>query len=412
MKYAETGSDLLTHDDAKLKERIAAILDRNRAVILSGYYDQYCDYISRIDARKRDAELLKEVCTPVKKRFSFILDRFIETLSGENGDYRLDETENDLEYASRFVLPGKDRDVSSHEIVKETRAFVDVATKHVLDEVNSSNSSVLPETIANIMNGLTYIVFEDLWVSSVLGFRSQQIVIQQLLSKLMKVQEEERQNFWREIHDTVLQVLAIVPLKLEIIEELSKENSASMKKELDLLKQWLYTTTQNMRDVCHGFNLFWVERKGLLFSLQSFVKFFEKEFQLPVVLDVPMKGGNIKGFPGVTLFRIIQEALFNAGRHSKATYARVKISASPKEIVTVVEDNGTGFVVQRTSRNSLAFKRYGLAFMKERAKVLKGSLRIDSDRNAGTKITLRVPSSSFSRSRSPAERKASSPESA
>jgi signal transduction histidine kinase len=324
----------------------------------------------------------------------------------------LDETENDLEYASRFVLPGKDRDVSSHEIVKETRAFVDVATKHVLDEVNSSNSSVLPETIANIMNGLTYIVFEDLWVSSVLGFRSQQIVIQQLLSKLMKVQEEERQNFWREIHDTVLQVLAIVPLKLEIIEELSKENSASMKKELDLLKQWLYTTTQNMRDVCHGFNLFWVERKGLLFSLQSFVKFFEKEFQLPVVLDVPMKGGNIKGFPGVTLFRIIQEALFNAGRHSKATYARVKISASPKEIVTVVEDNGTGFVVQRTSRNSLAFKRYGLAFMKERAKVLKGSLRIDSDRNAGTKITLRVPSSSFSRSRSPAERKASSPESA
>jgi two-component system sensor histidine kinase DegS len=185
-----------------------------------------------------------------------------------------------------------------------------------------------------------------------------------------------------------------------------------MKKELDLLKQWLYTTTQNMRDVCHGFNLFWVERKGLLFSLQSFVKFFEKEFQLPVVLDVPMKGGNIKGFPGVTLFRIIQEALFNAGRHSKATYARVKISASPKEIVTVVEDNGTGFVVQRTSRNSLAFKRYGLAFMKERAKVLKGSLRIDSDRNAGTKITLRVPSSSFSRSRSPAERKASSPESA
>ena len=230
MKYAETGSDLLTHDDAKLKERIAAILDRNRAVILSGYYDQYCDYISRIDARKRDAELLKEVCTPVKKRFSFILDRFIETLSGENGDYRLDETENDLEYASRFVLPGKDRDVSSHEIVKETRAFVDVATKHVLDEVNSSNSSVLPETIANIMNGLTYIVFEDLWVSSVLGFRSQQIVIQQLLSKLMKVQEEERQNFWREIHDTVLQVLAIVPLKLEIIEELSKENSASMKR--------------------------------------------------------------------------------------------------------------------------------------------------------------------------------------
>jgi two-component system sensor histidine kinase DegS len=384
-------------DGSKLKVKIAEILEKNRMKILDQYYDEYCQYIYNIDYKKRDLEHLKSICTPVKRRFSIKLDRFIETLTRKNGDYNLNEGDQDVEYALRFVVPGRHKKLGSHDIVKTTESFVKIATKEVLDELNRLHYSIAKESIASIMDRLIYIAFEDLWVSSVVGFRFQHSVIQQLLSKLMKTQEEERQKFWVKIHDEFLQTLALIPIKLEIIEELSQKNSENMKEELNLLKEWIKTTTQEIRNLSHGFNLFWVEKRGLAFSLKSFVKLFEKDFKIPVILDIHLKEGRIKGFPGVTLFRIVQEGLYNSGKHSKASYIKVKINVLDGEIVTVVEDDGIGFDVKRALRKSFTLKQLGLAFMKERARLLKGSLKIDSMKNMGTRVTICIPLSSFSK---------------
>lgn len=384
-------------DELKVKAKIAEILEKNRMKILDQYYDEYCQYVYNIDHKKRDIEHLKSICTPVKRRFSIKLDRFIESLTRKNGDYNLNEGEQDVEYALRFVVPARHKQWGSHNIVKMIESFVKIATKQVLDELNRLHYPIAKESIASIMNRLIYIVFEDLWVNSVVGFRFQHSVIQQLLSKLMKTQEEERQKFWVEIHDEFLQILALIPIKLEIIQELSQKNSENMKEELNLLKEWIKTTTQEIRNLSHGFNLFWVERKGLAFSLKSFVKLFEKDFKIPVILDIHLKERRVKGFPGVTLFRIVQEGLYNSGEHSKASYAKVKINVLDGEIVTVVEDDGIGFDVNRALRKSFTLKQLGLALMKERARLLKGSLKIDSMKNMGTRVTICIPVSSFSK---------------
>lgn len=396
--YEPNNTELTKVDsDYEIKVRIAEALEKNRAKILDQYYDEYYHYVYNIDKIKRDIGYLKNACIPVKERTSIILDRFIEVLTGAKGDYNLKESEQDAEYALRFVVPTRYRELGSHDIIKMPENFVRIATKHVLDEMNPLNSSITQESIAIIMDRLIYVVFEDLWVSSVLGLRFQHSVIQQLLSKLMKTQEEERQKFWGEIHDEFLQTLALIPLKLEIIEELSQKNTENMKEELNLLKEWIKTTTEEIRNLSHGFNLFWVERKGLAFSLKSFVKLFEKDFKIPVILDIHLRGGGIKGFPGVTLFRIVQEGLYNSGKHSKASYVKVKINVLDGEIVTVVEDDGIGFDVKKALRKSFTLKQLGLAFMKERARLLKGSLKIDSMKNMGTRVTIHIPLSSFSK---------------
>ena len=85
-------------------------------------------------------------------------------------------------------------------------------------------------------------------MSSVVGFRAQHKLIRQLLSKLMKAHEEERQNFWRDIHDDFLQVLAVTGLKLDIIEELSGKNVEVMKEEIEFLKKLITGSTRRTQD--------------------------------------------------------------------------------------------------------------------------------------------------------------------
>ena len=383
-------------DESKLKVRIAQILKKNRTNISDQYYDGYCSYISAIDRKKTDIKHLRNVCTPVRNRFALILNRFIGLLESDNEKYDLKDSEEDQEYALRFVVPGRHRELGSHDIIRMTEDFVEIVTKQVLDELNQQDYRVAKENIGNIMEKLIYIVFEDLWISSVVAFRFQQSMIQQLLHKLMTSQEEERQKLWEEIHDEFLQALAVIPLKLEIIERLCQKDVPAMKRELNLTKMIAKKTIREIREFGHGFILFWVERKSFLFNLKRFIKLFERRFRIPVVLDVCADVKNLTGFQSIILFRIIQEGLYNIGKHSSAHDAKVTINILHKEIVTVIEDNGIGLDIKDVPRKSPASRHFGLAFMKERTGILAGSLRIDSARGNGTRITIKVPLNRFS----------------
>jgi signal transduction histidine kinase len=381
----------------ELRTLIAGILQKRKPEIIEQYYEDYCRYIGKIDKKKRDLEHLKIVCIPVKKRFSKILDRFINFLASQDRRYDLRETEQDEEYALRFVVPGRNKEMNSHDVIMTTESIYRIATTAVLNELNPAEYSTSREAIMNIMNGLIYVTFEDLWVSSVAGFRAQHSVIQQLLSKLMRTQEEERQNLWREIHDDLLQILAVIPLKIEIIEELAQKNVPAMKKELNWIKNVTKKTARKIRNLCHGFNLFWVERKGFAFSLRTFTRLLEEEFGLPVELHICTEAEKINGFPGVVLFRIIQEGLYNVAKHSKAGCAKVAIDIRDMNVVSTLEDNGLGFDVQSAIRKNSTLQHLGLVFMKERAKLLNGSLEIDSKRGSGTRMRISIPLSSFSK---------------
>lgn len=217
-------------------------------------------------------------------------------------------------------------------------------------------------------------------------------MIRQLLSKLMKVQEEERQNFRRDIHDDVLQVLAVAKLKLEILEELlAQKNLDVVKEEIELLRRLINGSTERLRSLCRGVNLSWFERRGLTFSLRAFVKVFEEQFDIPVKLFTRTRGERISGFQGVSLLRIAQEALYNIGKHSKAKSGKVDVLVSDGEVRLVVEDDGIGFDVKKLFRANGSFGHLGLVFMKERVRLLKGSFDVVSIKGAGTRIEVRVP---------------------
>lgn len=376
----------------ELRLKVIELIQVQRGFILDQYYDAFCQRVSLLDRKKRGVEELRKICLPVRARFSTILDRFIEVLRNENLEYtyNLQESKQDTEHAMRFVVPGLHHRLDTHEIIDSTEGFVNIVARALLSDTDQLMQNYR-QAVETLLNKLIYITFEDLWMSSVIGFRSQHGLIRQLLSKLMKVQEEERQNFWRDVHDDFLQVLAITMLKLEIIEELAQKNVEVMKEEIEFLRRLINGSQQRLRNLCQGFNLSWFERRGLSFSLKAFIKVFEEQFGIPIRLVTRTGREQITGFHGVTLLRIAQEALYNIGKHSKARSGKVYLKVADGTIHLLIEDDGVGFDAKKLSRVNGSFGHLGLVFMKERVRLLNGSFDMTSSKGRGTKIAIRVP---------------------
>jgi signal transduction histidine kinase len=91
---------------------------------------------------------------------------------------------------------------------------------------------------------------------------------------------------------------------------------------------------------------------------------------------------------GIHIFRIAQEALNNIERHARASHVRMSVTCGSRKLCLRVEDNGCGFVPAKAEP---AEGHFGLRNMEERAMILGGSLRIESQPESGTAIIVEVP---------------------
>jgi signal transduction histidine kinase len=93
----------------------------------------------------------------------------------------------------------------------------------------------------------------------------------------------------------------------------------------------------------------------------------------------------------IVIYRVLQESLHNAAKHSEASEITLSLKANPEQIVVEVADNGGGFDVQKTLARHDSFTGYGLASMQERAEIVDGTLTIDSAPGKGTCIKMTLP---------------------
>ncbi len=88
----------------------------------------------------------------------------------------------------------------------------------------------------------------------------------------------------------------------------------------------------------------------------------------------------------MTLLRICQETLNNIRKHARAGQVKVALTYNSNAVALYVEDDGTGFNPQTPTTNS-----YGLTFIRERARLVGGSVVVNSEVGKGTKIYVNIP---------------------
>ncbi len=208
--------------------------------------------------------------------------------------------------------------------------------------------------------------------------------------RLLEYREQERQMIARDLHDGPIQDLTSMLFNIQFAKEAITD--LAIKVELDKIALGLKGVVQNLRGMINEMRPPSLIRFGLAKAIQIYLDDF-KEKHPEIVLDVSLMddGSSLIEQARLSLFRIMQEALNNTTRHSRATEIEVILECGDRQVALEICDKGKGFEVADNLVDYSAAGHYGLVGMKERAEAIGGALEIDTVPEKGTTIRVVVP---------------------
>ncbi len=207
-----------------------------------------------------------------------------------------------------------------------------------------------------------------------------------LAARLQKTREEERTRIAREIHDELGQALTALKLDVAWLESRRSRNSGAFRVGDVSLTERIDQTMQIVRRIASELRPSVLDQLGLEAAIESLVRETTQRTGIAVCLhadDFPRLPDEIASHA----YRIIQEALTNVSRHSKATRVDVSVRRVGGVIILGVEDNGVGFTPQSLS----GLSSLGLVGIRERALACGGTLMIRGEPGKGTGIAVTIP---------------------
>lgn len=212
-------------------------------------------------------------------------------------------------------------------------------------------------------------------------------------TKLLETQEMDRNRIARDLHDSTVQSLTSLGHKMEYCSKLVDKDTVRVKLELQSMIELNKEIINGMREIIYDMRPMVLDNAGLVSTVESFCLHVRRYNNFDIVLKTEGKEKELSYIINVTLYRIIKEACNNAIRHSHANKIVICIAYENDSIRVDIEDNGVGFeldkITERTQKDVL--NGFGLSTMNERARLLSGSLHIDSKPGHGTKIRVVVP---------------------
>lgn len=203
-----------------------------------------------------------------------------------------------------------------------------------------------------------------------------------------EAQEAERKRLSRELHDDVLQSLAVAKAQIDAVGPSGV--SEDTRGRLLGVQEILATTIGSVRRYCKDLRPSLLDDLGLIDATSWLVSELRARTAISVDMVVTGPRQRLCERDELLIFRVVQEALRNVERHAEATNVRVGLDFSSDKLTVVVEDNGKGMRPNNESAKGSWGAGLGLRGMDERTKLLKGVLVTKSGPRAGTKIALIV----------------------
>jgi signal transduction histidine kinase len=211
--------------------------------------------------------------------------------------------------------------------------------------------------------------------------------LRHLSTRLLRVQEEEREHISRELHDHLGQLLTALGMDVEWALHHCPGNLSSLRERLQEANQLVQRTIQAVRELSATLRPGALQELGLEIALRGYTADFARRSGLALHFSSAMKEEPVSPEIAVNAYRIVQEALTNVARHAAATSVRVELGRAPHGLFVSVVDNGRGFEISRVSDPHAV----GLVGMRERARLIGGRVEIRSTPGMGTTVRLDIP---------------------
>jgi PAS domain S-box-containing protein len=212
-----------------------------------------------------------------------------------------------------------------------------------------------------------------------------QEALERLSGKLIDAQEKERSRIARELHDDICQRLTL--LSLEIQHAMQDSDGARPRDRMEEVWEHCSEIAGDVQALSHELHSSMLDLLGLTAAVKNFCREFSN--QQGIVVEFAHSGvpQPLPRDVSLCLFRVVQEALHNAAKHSGVDFCEVNLRGKPDGIDLEVHDAGKGFNLENVQKNG----GLGLISMQERVHLVRGTFAIDSKTNHGTAIRVRVP---------------------
>jgi signal transduction histidine kinase len=211
----------------------------------------------------------------------------------------------------------------------------------------------------------------------------------QLSARLLKLQDQERRKFARELHDGAGQLVASLIMNTDQLskgEELNSEQKQLIADNAAMLQ----SLSKELGTISHLLHPPLLDEVGLSSALQWYVDGFGKRSGIATTLELDSNLGRLDPDAEIAIFRIVQECLTNVHRHSGSRKAVVRLHRSAGQVRLEVQDKGKGIPAEKQV-SVLGFGRVGVGLrgMRERVRELGGKLEVRSE--GGTTVIATLP---------------------
>jgi signal transduction histidine kinase len=210
----------------------------------------------------------------------------------------------------------------------------------------------------------------------------------ELARKLITVQEEALHSIARELHDEFGQILTAIGAMLRRAEKQGLPPDSPFREELHEARQVAQTTLEKIRSLSQVLHPTILDDGGLEKAIDWYVPTFEKQTGIAVKYEKSGASPVVPDRIAINIYRVLQEALNNAARHSHTQTVWVRVRFSPDRFRLEVEDRGAGLPAERDPSMR---RGTGLVAMRERAELLRGTIEFLRPGEKGTLVRLDVP---------------------
>ena len=217
--------------------------------------------------------------------------------------------------------------------------------------------------------------------------------LRDLSSRLLSTLEEERKRIAGELHDSIGQTFAAMKFSMEnALRRGGREHPEEAVKLLELLIPIVGNAVEETRSICMGLRPSILDDLGILATIDWFCRNFRELYPghcLEVETDVEER--EVPEELKIAIFRVLQEALNNMAKHSRAELANVSLFKREGKIELTIEDNGVGFAPDALPPRQGRKRGLGLASMRERTELSGGVFSVESSMGEGTIVRASWP---------------------
>jgi len=217
--------------------------------------------------------------------------------------------------------------------------------------------------------------------------KQMQAALRDTSRRLVESQEQERTRIGRELHDDIGQRLAMLTVELDDLQGKLGASVSDATQCLASIRRRVVDISSGVHSLSQQLYSPSLEIIGIAAAMRGFCR----DFAAGQKVDIHFEAGKINGAPAqdvsLCLLRVLQEALHNAAKHSHVRHFDVRLACSTNELNLQASDQGAGFDLESAMRSG----GLGLSSMRERVRLIHGTISIDSKPRGGTTIRVRAP---------------------